>query len=254
MEKFLESLVKKAGFYLLDNFKKDKSLLSSRATSKEIVTKYDRVADELIRREIEKKYPEHSILGEESGFRKKSDEWLWIVDSLDGTGNFANFNPLFCVCAALMKQDQLQLGAVFAPAIDEFYFAKRGGGAYFNGKRIKVSGVSKLSQSYAFYCEGREKSRRRIARVLQKLHPKVKDIRKIGCAGLETSWVASGRGEIYWTPKLDPWDLAPGVLLVQEAGGKVTDLRERPWHLGLDDFLFTNGKLHKTSLRVILSS
>jgi myo-inositol-1(or 4)-monophosphatase len=237
----------------MKHFRQDWSLLKKRSSAKEITTIYDKEVDRLIIEEIKIHYPHHSLLTEESGFLQGDPDWLWIVDSLDGTGNFANFNPFFAVCLALMHKNELLLGTVYAPAIDEFYFAEKGQGAYLNGVKIQVSDISDVNQSYILYCEGGEKDRERTGKLLHKVYPHVTDIRKLGSAGLETAWVAAGRREAYFTARISPWDVAPGVLLVQEAGGKVTDFRGNPWQPQTGDFLFSNEKLHGKVLSLLSS-
>jgi len=247
----IEELAKGAGSFLLEHFREDSELLSLRTSAKEAATKYDKMSDELIIGGIRKPFPKHSILTEESGLLEGDREWLWIVDSLDGTGNFANWNPLFSVCVALMHKHELVLGAVYAPAIDEFYLAERGSGAYLNGKRIHVSNTAALQQSYLFYCEGGEGDRWRTGDALAAVYPKVVDIRKLGSAGLETTWVAAGKGEAYFTMKIEAWDVAAGVLLVREAGGRATDLRGGEWVAERSDVLFSNGKMHGPMLELL---
>jgi len=251
MKELIESLTRKAGDTLMKHFRQDWDLLKERSTAKEAITKYDKEVDSFIVAEIKRHYPDHSLLTEESGFRKGDPDWAWIVDSLDGTGNFANFNPLFSVCIALMHRDELVLGTIYAPAIDEFYFAEKGQGAYLNGVKIEVSDVSDLSQSYILYCEGGDKNRGRTAGLLHKVYPWVTDIRKLGSAGLETAWVAAGKGEAYFATRIEPWDVAPGVLLVQEAGGKVSDFQGKPWQPQTGDLLFSNKKLHERILGLL---
>ena len=253
MKELIESLARKAGDTLMKHFRQDWALLKERSTAKEAATKYDKEVDMLIVEEIKRHYPHHSLLTEESGFLQDDPEWLWIVDSLDGTGNFANFNPFFSVCIALMHKNELVLGAICAPAIDEFYFAEKGKGAYLNGAKIQVSDVSDLSRSYVFYCEGGEKNRGRTGELLYKVYPRVTDIRKLGSAGLETAWVATGKGEAYFSTRIEPWDVAPGVLLVQEAGGKVSDFQGNPWKPQTGDLLFSNKKLHEKILSLLSS-
>ena len=194
-KELIDSLARKAGDTLMKQFRQDWALLKERSTAKEAATKYDKEVDRLIIEEIKRHYPHHSLLTEESGFLQDAPDWLWIVDSLDGTGDFANFNPFFSVCLAFMHQGELLLGAIYAPAIDEFYFAEKGKGAYLNGVKIQVSDISNLSQSYIFYCEGGERNRERTGELLYKVYPRVTDIRKLGSAGLETAWVAAGKGE-----------------------------------------------------------
>jgi myo-inositol-1(or 4)-monophosphatase len=251
MKEFMVDLAQKAGSVLMNNFKIDKELLNVRSTAKEVVTKYDKEVDQLIIKQIRKTYPSHSLLTEESGHHVADPDWLWIVDSLDGTGNFANQNPFFSVCLALMHKGELYLGVIYAPAINEFYLAERGKGAYLNQKRIHVSNIKKQEKSYLFYCEGGNKDRIRTGAILNEIYPKAIDIRKLGSAGLETAWVAAGRGEAYFTTKIEPWDVAPGVLLVSEAGGQVTDFRGNPWKSECGDFLFSNGEIHSTLLELL---
>ena len=250
-KELIGSLAREAGDTLVQRFRQDWTLLKKRGTAKDVATNYDEEVDRLIVEEIKRHYPHHSLLTEESGLLQGGPDWLWIVDSLDGTGDFANFNPLFSVCIALMHQGELLLGAVYAPAIDEFYFAEKGKGAYLNGVKIQVSDVSNLDQSYIFYCEGGEKNRERTGKLLYKVYPLVTDIRKLGSAGLETAWVAAGKGEAYFSTRIEPWDVAPGVLLVQEAGGEVSDFQGNPWQPETGDLLFSNKKLHKKILSLL---
>ena len=254
MNELIESLARMAGDALMKHFREDWSLLKQRSTAKGAATRYDKEIDRLIIEEIKRHYPRHSLLTEESGFLKDDPDWLWIVDSLDGTGDFANFNPFFSVCIALMHKSELILGAIYAPAIDEFYFAQKGSGAYLNGVKIQVSDIADLSQSYIFYCEGGEKDRARTGSLVGRVYPGVMDMRKLGSAGLETAWVAAGKGEAYFTTKIEPWDVAPGVLLVREAGGEVTDFQGNPWKPETSDLLFSNGKVHQQILESIRHS
>jgi myo-inositol-1(or 4)-monophosphatase len=253
MKELIESLAREAGDTLMKHFHQDWALLKKRGTAKEVATSYDKEVDRLIIEEIKKHYPRHSLLTEESGALHGDPDWLWIVDSLDGTGNFADFNPFFSVCLALMHQSELLLGAIYAPAIDEFYFAEKGQGAYLNGVKIQVSDVSDLGQSYILYCEGGDKDRGRTGQLMYKVYPRVTDIRKLGSAGLETAWVAAGKGEAYFSTRIEPWDVAPGVLLVQEAGGKVSDFQGNLWKPQTGDFLFSNKKLHGRILSLLSS-
>ena len=247
----MEDLARKAGDVLMKHFRQDYSLFSLRSTAKEASVRYDKDVDRLIIAEIKRHYPHHSLLTEESGFLQGDPDWLWVVDSLDGTGNFANFNPFFSVCIALMHKNELLLGTIYAPAINEFYFAEKGKGAYLNGGRIRVSDITDLSQSYIFYCEGGEKDRAKTGKIISRVYPHVMDMRKLGSAGLEIAWVAAGRGEAYLTTKIEPWDVAPGVLLIQEAGGGVSDFHGDSWKLQTSDLLFSNGKVHQELLDLI---
>lgn len=248
---FIESLAKQAGDVLLSHFQEDQQLLKLRSSVKEAVTRYDKMVDELIIQEIRRQYPDHSLLTEESGLLEGNPDWLWIVDSLDGTANFADSNHLFSVCLAVMHKGELALGAIYAPAINELYLAEKGNGAYLNQRRIHVSETSHLGQSYLFYCEGGERDRERTGTLFSRVYPKVTDLRKLGSAGLETAWVAAAKGEAYFTTKIEPWDVAPGVLLVEEAGGKVTDFNGKPWQPETSDLVFSNGRVHTATISLL---
>lgn len=248
---FIESLAKQAGDVLLSHFQEDQQLLKLRSSVKEAVTRYDKMVDELIIQEIRRQYPDHSLLTEESGLLEGNPDWLWIVDSLDGTANFADSNHLFSVCLAVMHKGELALGVIYAPAINELYLAEKGNGAYLNQRRIHVSETSCLGQSYLFYCEGGERDRTRTGALFNRVYPEVTDLRKLGSAGLETAWVAAAKGEAYFTTKIEPWDVAPGVLLVQEAGGKVTDFNGKPWQPETSDLVFSNGRVHTAIISLL---
>ncbi len=253
MKSLMESLIRRAGETLLDHFREKEELLRMRTSAKDAATAYDRMVDRMLIADLQKVYPGHSILSEEGGRILGDDEWWWVIDSLDGTGNFVNWNPFFAVCMALMHRGELVLGSVYAPAIDEFYVAERGSGAYLNGSRIHVSNISKLRESYLFYCEGGEKDRARTGRILRSVYPEVTDIRKLGSAGLETAWVAAGKGEAYFTTRIEPWDVAPGVLLIEEAGGMVSDFDGGHWRLETGDLVVSNGRVHSELLGLVSS-
>jgi len=222
-----------------------------RTSAKEAATRYDKMVDRKLIEELRRVYPGHSILSEEGGRIAGDEEWLWIIDSLDGTGNFANWNPFFAICMALIHRGELVLGGIYAPAIDEFYIAERGAGAYLNGSRLHVSAVSNLRESYLFYCEGGEKDRARTGRILGTVYPEVTDVRKLGSAGLETAWVAAGKGEAYFTTRIEPWDVAPGLLLIEEAGGMVTDFNGSSWKVETIDLVVSNGRVHSRLLELV---
>jgi myo-inositol-1(or 4)-monophosphatase len=150
-----------------------------------------------------------------------------------------------------MHKSELLLGAVYAPAIDEFYSAEKGQGAYLNNVKLQVSDVSDVGQGYILYCEGGDKNKERTGELLHEVYPHVTDIRKLGSAGLETAWVAAGKRDAYFTTRIEPWDVAPGVLLVQEAGGRVSDFQGNLWQPRTSDLLFSNEKLHDKILGLI---
>lgn len=254
MEKFIQRIGKKAGEILLKNFKFRLEKIKERAGGKNLHTKQDFLVEDYLIKEIKKKYPHHSILGEERGKQEGRSNFLWLIDPLDGTNNFVNHNPFFSLSICLFKNNQPYLAYIYAPALDEIYFAKKGFGSFRNGKRIKVSKVSNFKDSYLCFCEGGEKRKRRLVKIFQKVYPKVLEIRKLGSAALECAWVASGRAEGYFSTQISPWDVAAGVLLVEEAGGKVTNFKSQSWRLLKDDFIASNGKIHSQLVRLLKNS
>ncbi len=264
MKNFAITLAKKAGAYLLKNFRQHPELLKNRGLAKEVHTQYDLGSDRIIREAIERKFPQHSLLTEEHGWTGKKEwiqknNYLWVVDSLDGTTNYSVGNPFFSVSIAVMKGKELILGVVYAPFLQELFVAERNKGAFLNGKKIRVSSVTQLSQSYFVSCEGGEQSNERIAKINTLFHPRIKDVRKLGSAALEGCWVACGRAEAYLVTQIHPWDVAAAVLIVQEAGGSVTDFSGEEWELKTSgggnpeksDMGFSNGKMHKEILNEV---
>ncbi len=247
-----KNTAKKAGKFLLENFKKDELLFAERQMSKEIVTRYDIESDKIIKKELENAFPEHNLMTEESGVIDKDNEYTWIVDSLDGTGNFASGNPFFSVSIALSKRNKVILGVVYAPYLDELYFAEKNKGAFLNGKKISVSTIGKISDSYIVTCEGGSKNNKRLAEIYSNIYPKIKDMRKLGSAAIEGGFVASGRADGYITLQIDPWDVAATVLITKEAGGKATDFNGNPWRVERSDLVISNTALHDDILNNLI--
>ncbi|GIW66949.1 MAG: inositol monophosphatase [Candidatus Parcubacteria bacterium] len=216
----------KIGKILEKLFRKEKPFI--RGTSKEIKTFYDELTDEIIKKSIERNFKDHSYLTEETGLVDKNSDYLWIIDPLDGTGNFVNHNPFFSVSIALWYKGEPLLGIIESPILKERFVAIKNKGAfhYDLNKKIKkslaqLSIVSNLNESYVIYCEGSEKDKSRITKLFSNIYPFVKEVRKLGSAALELAWIALGRAEIYYTTKISLWDIASGIIFVSEAGGKI---------------------------------
>ena len=195
------------------------------------VTAADRKAEEVLREELAKARPGYGFIGEESGRHEGSDAThLWIVDPLDGTTNFLHGIPQFAISVALEREGAIVAGLIYNPATDEMFLAERGKGAFLNDTRLRVAGRRRLADS-VISCGlphlGRgdlELNRREMAAVQEK----VAGLRRFGSAALDLAWIAAGRFDGYWEPGLKPWDVAPGYLLVREAGGTVTDYAGTP--------------------------
>ncbi len=251
---FAIKISKKAGSSLVESFKRSESL--KRGTSKEVKSTFDLVADEIIIKGIEDNFPDDSYLTEESGMIDKSSSFLWIIDPLDGTGNYENHNPFYSVSVSLWENGKPIFGIVEAPSLGERFVGITGKEAYREdlktGERqeLKLSGIKDLNRSYFVFCEGAEKSRDRIIDNFSKIYSKTKDFRKIGSAALELSWIASGRAEGYVTYQIPIWDIAAGLCIVWQAGGSVFDFDGREITIehfnekNNYDILVTNGRVN----------
>jgi myo-inositol-1(or 4)-monophosphatase len=247
-KKYVVELAKKAGSFLLQGFKSTNPIRNQSKDPKYLVTKFDLESEKIIIGGIKKKYPRHNILSEEAGLIDNRSPYTWIVDPLDGTGNFTKKNPFFSISIALRYQKELILGVVYAPALDELYIAEKGKGAFLNNTPISVSSTQGLKKSSVVSCEGSDKKIIRSVRLFQIIRPFVLDMRKLGSAAIESAWVACGRADAYIVTKINPWDIAAGVILVEEAGGRVTDFKGRKWNLKKSDLILSNGKIHEQLL------
>lgn len=226
----------KAGDYLLDMNKRDRSLLHINAKGhNDFVTEADKTSERMIIETISKAFPDHAFLAEESaGSRGGSAEPgttpRWIIDPLDGTTNFINGFPVWAVSIALETDGALRVGVVHDALHGETFYAVRGHGAYMNGGAIKVS--AKTDFSSALLLTGFPfKAQQNLDLYLESFRKLIRmcaGIRRAGCASLDLSWLATGRADGFWELSLSPWDMAAGVLLIREAGGIVTDIHGDP--------------------------
>ncbi|MFA6392040.1 MAG: inositol monophosphatase family protein [Patescibacteria group bacterium] len=243
---------REAGASLLKRFHNISSKDVQFKDKHEIVTSEDYRAEKIVLKHIKKNYPDHSVLSEEGGGKKRKSEYLWVVDPLDGTTNYSMGNPLYAVSIAVFKNDEVVLGVVYAPFMKELYVAEKGKGAFLNGKKLKVSKLSTVGESMLTYCHGhRTEDRKRAIAIYSRLKHDGRDIRQLGAASIELGFVADGRTETIVIPGAHPWDVGAGVLLVREAGGKVTDFKGNEWSLSSKDMLASNGKVHNNLLKIV---
>jgi len=225
--KFALKIAKKGASRLMKDFKKFDP--STRGTPKEIKTRYDEIIDKLLIKEISREFPEHSLLTEESGWIPRSEDFLWIIDPLDGTGNYMNGNPFFAISIALWIKGKPHCGVIEAPALGESFVAQKGQGAYmYKGKsksKAKLSKTSDLKKAYLAFCEGGTKEKKRVLEYVNQFYNQAKDMRKLGSAALECAWVGIGRADAYITPTISLWDIAAGMIFVKEAGGRNLDFK-----------------------------
>jgi myo-inositol-1(or 4)-monophosphatase len=212
----------------------------------DLVTQADKRSERLIVERLTKYFPDHSIAAEEGTGKEAASEFRWHVDPLDGTTNFAHGYPCFCVSIALAQRDTLLAAVIFNPFYSELFTAARGEGATFNGKKISVSKVATLSTS--LLCTGFPVRNRKLSPNLQyygEFTQRSHGVRRDGSAALDLAGVAAGRFDGFWEFNLQKWDTAAGVLLVEEAGGKVTDFAGSPYQLGGPVILATNDLIHE---------
>ncbi|MGC2321885.1 MAG: inositol monophosphatase family protein [Terriglobales bacterium] len=216
----------------------------------DVVTAADRASEALIMDRLQARFPRHDVLGEEGASRETGSDYKWYVDPLDGTTNFAHGFPVFCVSMGLEYKGQLTAGVVYDPTRGEMFSAEKGSGAYLNQHRIQVSKISRLAESLlatGFPSHKRHKNPN--IHFYHQITLRTHGVRRAGSAALDLASVASGRYEGFWEFNLNPWDLAAGVVLVEEAGGEVTGFHGQLFRLADRDVLASNGLIHPDLLR-----
>jgi len=217
------------------------------------VTEVDRLCDQAIQKTILDSFPGHDILTEESPFEKKGSPYKWIIDPLDGTTNYLHGFPCFCVSIGLEVEGEVRLGVIYVPPLKELFHAEKGKGAFLNGKRITVSKIDQLGRSLiatGFPYDVHDHADFYL-RYFHQFIIRSFAIRRPGSAAIDLSYLAAGRFDGFWEFKLHPWDVAAVSLIVTEAGGRVTDLKGRPFTIYSDELLASNGRIHAEMLQVI---
>ncbi len=217
------------------------------------VTEADHAAEKAIISVIRRNYPDHFILSEEAGEMVQESEYKWIIDPIDGTINFAQGIPINCVSIAVEHKGQVIMGAVFNPHLNEFFLAEKGKGATLNGKPISVSRQNKtvsacLVTGFPYTYINTENGP---LEVFERFIRKGVPVRRLGSAAIDLCWVACGRFDAFYEHKLQAWDSAAGYLIVEEAGGKVTDFEGKPFSIYQHRILASNGLIHDEMLEVI---
>ena len=209
--------------------------------------KADRDAEKIIIGILKKKFPEYAVLAEESGKSGDSD-YLWIIDPLDGTHNYAFGVPIFGTVIALQHKNEVVIGVIFLPFLNELYYAEKGRGAFMNGKRISIGTKGRFVSfggTHRFTDKIVSKS---MVKIAENYHPR---LRFIGSAAFSSAYVSIGRIAAYVVFFSNPWDIAAGALLVEEAGGRVTNINGKKWNPYQKHYILSNSKMHKEILRTI---
>ncbi len=248
---FLFPVVRDVGKLLLQSLGHPQSVeFKGRAN---LVTEMDRRSEELIIGAIRARYPQHAILSEEAGaLAGAAGEPQWILDPLDGTTNFVHGLPHFCVALALRVGQEVQAGLVYHPYVDELYRAERGQGAFVNDKPLHVSETAVLDDALLTTGFPSDLSRAQDTNIehFLALMPKTQAIRRLGSASLDLCYVAAGRLDGFWQPNMLIWDVVPGAIIVEEAGGRISDFAGTPG-VCEGNIAASNGKIHQALVGVL---
>lgn len=220
---------------------------------KNLVTEIDKKSERTIIDFIKKKYPAHNILAEEGGETKSSSDYLWVIDPLDGTTNFAHGLPIFSVSIGLQYKNETIAGVVYDVMHDVIYSAEKGSGSFENNKKISVNSNENIEESLlvtGFPYNVAENPEKVFERFIEMLKA-ARAVRRLGSAAIDFCYVATGVFDGFWEVHLNPWDICAGKLIVEEAGGKVTDFYGNPISIFNKTILSTNGKIHDKMIELL---
>lgn len=245
---------RKAARHLVRDFGEVEQLQVSRKGPADFVSNADKHAEKILHEELARARPGYGFLLEERGEVPGKDKThRWIIDPLDGTTNFLHGIPLFSISIALEREGKLVAGLVYNPISDELFTAERGQGAFFNDRRIRVAVRQDLAQSVIG--TGVPHMARgdypRFTRQLNNIMPQVAGIRRTGSAAIDLAWLAAGRFDGFWEHDLSPWDMAAGIVLIREAGGRVTDMNGGEKMFTTGSIAAANEKLHGPMLKML---
>lgn len=240
-----------AGKLLMASYGKLKNSQISTKSKNDFVTEIDKNSEKLILSKIRGNFPNHGILAEEGG-SCQGDGTLWIIDPLDGTSNYIHQFPMFSVSIGVLQKGRLAAGVIYDPLHDEMFTAKKNQGAYLNNKKIRVTAIKKLADGLmATGIPFRARDRfDEYLKSFEKISMGSVGLRRGGSAAIDLAYVACGRFDGFWEINLSPWDIAAGALIIEEAGGKVTDMWGNPDYLKSGDILASNGLIHKELSRI----
>jgi myo-inositol-1(or 4)-monophosphatase len=255
MDQFLtvaQEAAHQAGALLRDNWLKPKTI-EVKTDIVDLVTNVDKAADALITGILHTQFPTHRVIAEESAVSGPESPYRWYIDPLDGTTNFAHGFPHFAVSIALVHESQRLVGVVYDPLREETFCASWGNGATLNGNPVHVSPAATLDQALVltgFPYDRRLRSEFYL-RFYQAFMGRTQGVRRVGSAALDLCYVACGRADAFWEWRLHPWDTAAGALIVDEAGGKMSNFSDEPFDVTGEQTLASNGLLHREMIEVL---
>ncbi len=255
MDEFLsaaQNAAHQAGALLKDNWLKAKTI-EVKTDIVDLVTNVDKASDALITHLLRTQFPTHQIIAEESAISGQPSDYRWYIDPIDGTTNFAHSFPHFAVSIALTHKTQGIVGVVYDPLRDELFCAARGDGATLNGRPIRVSPTPQLDQSLVLtgFPYDRRKRSEYYLRFYQAFMLRTQGVRRCGSAALDLCYIASGRADAFWEWRLHPWDTAAGSLIVEEAGGKMSDFSGQLFDIAGEQTLASNSQVHAEMVEVL---
>jgi myo-inositol-1(or 4)-monophosphatase len=228
-------------------------LTVERKTQNDFVSEVDRAAEAAIIEVLNEAYPQHSILAEESGLKKSDSDYQWIIDPLDGTTNFLHGFPQYCVSIALAIKGQVNHGVIFDPTRNDLFTASKGGGAFLNSRRIRVSKV--INMKGALVGTGfpfkQFKQFDRYMAMFKDVTQAASAVRRPGAAALDLAYVACGRYDAFWEMGLSSWDMAAGTLMIKEAGGLVADFNGDEGYLESGNVVAATPKVFPALLKIV---
>ena len=250
--KFSIELAKSAGKIQMSYFGKISSL-NKKSSSIDLLTIADKKSEIHIINKIKKKYPNHSILSEESGKINNDNEYRWVIDPLDGTTNFVHNLPIFAVSIALQKNNKTICAVVYNPAADKCFYAQKESSAYLNDQKINVSKSDNLNDSLLvtgfpyLHDERYDLS----FEIFKEFYDRTRGLRRLGSAALDLCFVAMGRFDGYYEYNLYPWDICAGAFILEKSGGKVTDWDNSKLKLSGERILATNNYIHSNMINIL---
>lgn len=217
-----------AGDIQLKYFRNSALKIDIKQNDSDVVTAADKASEELILDSIRRNFPDHGLISEESGSDNSDREWRWVIDPLDGTTNFSQGLPVFCVSIAIEHKGEAVVGVVYAPYLGELFHAVRGFGAFLNGQRIHCSKKVRFSEAVVATGMPYDKmvNSDNNLKEIAAIAPLVRGIRRCGSAAIDLSYVGAGIFDAYWELNLNRWDVAAGCLIAAEAGAKIYNIRE----------------------------
>ena len=240
---FVIQVAKKSGYFLRENFGKE--LRVEHKGRIDLVTLVDKRSQDIIVSEIEKRFPDHSIVAEEGIRKNKAKNYIWYIDPLDGTVNYVHNIPIFCVSIALYRDNEPYIGVCYNPMNNELFCAQSGSGAFLNKEKITVSETQRLVDAllvtgFPYETNDMDTLIERFSRCIKN----AQGIRRLGSAAIDLCYVASGRFDGFWESGLNPWDLAAGIVILEEAGGTVTSFDGSLFDLSQGEILASNTRIH----------